>query len=465
MSGSNSFNTPKTVPKVNTKFRKIVTQIPNPSSLSLLNELEKYESRSMHGQLPVVWDKAKDFQVWDKDGNCWIDFTSTIFVTNAGHANPRIKKALQSIIDKELIHTYTYATEIRLKYLKKLIEFTPKQFEKAFLLSAGTEATECALKLMKMYAPKNGKRKSGIISFEHSMHGRTMGVQMLSGTKESRAWIGHEDPNSYLLDFPYPWSLVDKDGNKISGKEKFLNDINELKAKGIDFDKDITGFLLEAYIGWGAVFYPKDYAQELAKFAKEHNILLCVDEIQGGFGRTGKLFVYEHYDIEPDLITCGKGISSGLPLSAVMGRKEIMDLPEIGSMSSTHSANPLCCAAGLATLEALESDNLVEASMRKGEILHSRLNELKAEYSDRISHVLGKGLLAGILFVKPLTKELDSEFATKVCEKAMEKGLLLVHTGRESIKMGPPLTISEEALNEGLDVFKECIEETIQETE
>ena len=439
---------------IKTKFRRIVTKIPNSNAMNLINNLKKYEVRSMHGQLPVVWDKAKNFQVWDKEGNCWIDFTSTIFVANVGHSNPKVKKAISSIIDNDLIHSYTFITEIRARYIKKLIKSVPKQFEKAFLLSSGTEATECAIKLMRMYSHKVGKRKPGIISFEGSMHGRTMGAQMLGGNQKSRAWIGFDDPNVHRLEFPYPWVL----NGKISGKEKFRHDIKKLEEK-VNINKDIVGFMLEAYIGWGAVFYPSDYIQELSKFAKEHNILICVDDIQGGFGRTGKLFAYQHYDIEPDIICCGKGISSSLPLSAVLGRKDVMDIPDVGSMSSTHSANPVCCAAGLAVLEELFDKNLIKESERKGKILHSRLNEIKEKYPNRISYVLGKGLLAGVLFINPKTKKPDADFATKVCYKAMEKGLLLVHTGRESIKIGPPLTIPDNALDEGLEVFEEAIEE------
>ena len=141
-----------------------------------------------------------------------------------------------------------------------------------------------------------------------------------------------------------------------------------------------------------------------------------------------------------------------------------MDLPEFGSMSSTHSGNPLCCAAGLANLEALESGNMIAESARKGVILHQRLSELKEKYYDRISYILGKGLLAGVLFKHPNTKEPDGFFASQVCEKAMQKGLLLVHTGRESIKIGPPLTIPDEALMEGIEVFEEAITETIKDT-
>lgn len=461
MPGYHFSDIPADVPKVWTRFRQINTRIPVPESLPIFEDLAKHESRSMHGQLPVVWDRAEDFQVWDRFGNRWIDFTSTIFVANAGHANPSVKKAIQQMLDKNLLHSYTFATEIRARYLKKLIEFAPAQFEKAFLLSSGTEATECAMKLMRLNGRAAGKRKGGIISFEESMHGRTMGAQMLGGTPAQREWIGYEDPNIYRLPFPYPWALWNENAGHLSGREKFQRDIEQLASLGVDLKKDICGFIMESYIGWGAVFYPKDYIQALVEFARANDILVAFDEIQGGFGRTGRLFAYQHYEAEPDLICCGKGMSSSLPLSAVLGRASIMDLPDVGSMSSTHSANPLSCAAGLANIEVIELQNLVSESERKGGILFSRLGEVQKQFRERVSYVLGRGLLAALILVDPATRQPDAETASKVCERAMQKGLLVVHTGRESIKIGPPLTIPDAALLEGLDVLAESIEEIV----
>ncbi len=449
--------TPVDVPLVATKYRKIKTAIPAPETLRILLDLEKYESRSMHGQLPVVWDRAEDFQIYDPYGNCWIDFTSTIFLANAGHANPEIIAGLQKMLDQRLLHTYTFPSQIRAQFLKKLIEITPPQFEKSFLLSSGTEATECAVKLMRMHGQTISSNKVGIVSFKGSMHGRTMGAEMLKGDPHKSAWIGYMDPNMHHLPFPYPWIAKD------DWQKGFREDMEGLEVKGLNFD-NIAGFIIESYLGWGAIFYPVDYIKALVNFAKEHNCIVAFDEIQGGFGRTGKQFVYQHYDVEPDLLCLGKALSGSLPLSAVVGSQKIMDLPEFGSMSSTHSANPLCCAAGLANLEAIESGNLAEESAKKGEILHRKLNMLKEKYHDRIAYVFGKGLLAGIIFKHPKTGEPDELFPSRVCEKAMQKGLLLVHTGRESIKIGPPLTIPDDALIEGIDIFDEAITETIGQT-
>ena len=462
MSGYDFSLTPKYVPSVETRFRRIKTRIPVPESIKVFEDLAKYESRSMHGQLPVVWNHAEDFQVFDRYGNCWIDFTSTIFLTNVGHTNPNVVAALKNQIDQKLLHTYTFAHEIRSLFMKKLIEITPEPFEMAFLLSSGTEATECAFKLTRMHGQIINPSKLGIISFRDSMHGRTMGAEMLKGNPISSAWIGYMDPNIYHLPFPYPWLIEGQSNSDYDGAEHFGKDIETLRKNGLDFN-DISGFMIESYLGWGAIFYPKTYIQALAAFAKEHNALITFDDIQGGFGRTGKLFAYQHYDVEPDLVCLGKALSGSLPLSAVIGRREIMNLPEAGSMSSTHSGNPLCCAAGLATLETIQSQNLVAESARKGKILHQRLDKLKDKYSHCISYVLGKGLIAGIITVNSKTSEPDGLIASRVCEKAMQKGLLVVHTGREAIKIGPPLTIPDEALLEGIEVLDESFQEVINE--
>jgi 4-aminobutyrate aminotransferase-like enzyme len=458
MSGFRFNIIPKNVPKVSTKYRNIVTKLPAPGSLKILKALDKYESISMHGQLPVVWDKAKDFQVYDAWGNKWIDFTSTIFVTNAGHGNDRIINAIKKVISKPLLHTYTYASQERADYLEYLIKNTPKQFEKAYFLSAGTEATEAALKLMRMYGWAKGKKRPGIIAFEGNWHGRTMGAQMMSYNPKQKEWIGHKDPNIYHLPFPYPWRR-----EAVASPRRYFRDSVEklLRGKKLNPKKDLCGFMIETFQGWGAVMYPPEFIQEVERFAKKHGMLLTFDEMQAGFGRTGKLFGYMHYGVEPDMLCCGKGASSGVPLSIVLGSKKVMDLPEIGSMSSTHSANPMVCAAGKANLEALIKDGLIENSRKLGEIFHQRLNAIKNHFSKQIGFVLGKGLVAGVIFNAPDGKPL-SHLCDKIAELCMYKGLLVVHTGRESIKLAPPLSINKEALLEGLSVFEEAVSEVIE---
>ncbi len=459
MAGGSFSHIPKEVPLQDTKYRKIVTKIPVPESIPLLEDMYKRESRSMHGQMPMLWNRAEGFQVYDAWGNQWIDFTSTIFVANAGHGNKRIRDALQEVLNKPLLHTYTYASKERIDYLNYLIEKTPAQFEKAFLLSAGTEATEAALKLMRLNGNKKGKQRNGILCFEGNWHGRTLGAQMMSWNKEQKDWIGYLDPDIHHLPFPYPW----REEAMQDPRAYFRSHLEKLCEKeNIEPNKDLCGVMLETFQGWGAVFYPNEFVQEVVSFAHDHNMLVAFDEMQSGFGRTGELFGYTHYDVEPDLLCCGKGASSGLPLALVLGSAEVLDLPDVGSMSSTHSANPLCCAAGHANLQAMYDDGLIDNSEKLGKVFHQELNKLKEKYPNQLKYVLGKGLLAALIFIDDKGEPL-SDLCDVVSEKALQRGLLVVHTGRESIKLAPPLCINEEALLEGLEVLGSCISDAIVE--
>jgi 4-aminobutyrate aminotransferase-like enzyme len=281
-----------------------------------------------------------------------------------------------------------------------------------------------------------------------------MGAKKMTGNDSAKEWIGYQDPNIFHLPFPYPWEVDNP-------KEFFNTTITKLlKDKNINPDTDLCGFMLETFQGWGAIFYPKEFVQELFKFAKKHNILVTFDEMQAGFGRTGKLFGYEHYEIEPDILCCGKGASSGLPLAIVLGSKEIMDLPDIGSMSSTHSANPLVCVAGHQNLKVMLEGGLIENSKNLGEIFHQKLNELKDKYPQHLKYIFGKGLLAALIFVDDENNPLGA-LCDAISEKAFQRGLLVVHTGRESIKLAPPLSITKEALIEGLEVLDSCIKDSL----
>lgn len=444
--------TPPVFQEVDTPHRKICTPIPHPDMASLLERLARVESRSMHGQLPIQWQSAEGWTVEDPWGNRWIDFTSTIFVANAGHGHPSIVQAIQDVTNKPLLHAYNYLTEERLAFLEELISSTPESLEKAFLVSAGTEAVEVALKLMRMEAQRLGKRRSIVVTFEGNWHGRTMGAQHLSSSTDQRAWIGHEDPNIVRLPFPYPWM---REANDQPAGFLEENLASALAAIDATLDEDVAGFFFETYQGWGAFFYPVPFVQTAAQIAREHGCLMVFDEMQAGFGRTGKMFGYEHYDVEADLICCGKGTSSSLPLAFVLGRASLLDLPEVGSMSSTHSANPLSCAAGLANLRVILREKLIDRAQTLGVHFHSRLLAI-AQDSGSVQGVEGRGMVAALIF-HDWAGRAGAEIATEIAEACMRQGLLVVHTGRESIKLAPPLTISRDALDEGLAVLADQI--------
>lgn len=444
---------PRDVPKINTINRKINTKIPVPESLKLLEDIKLFESTNAIEQLPVVWDKAINHQIFDEWGNAWIDFTSSIFVTNSGHANDQVLKRMNECISKPLLHSYYYPTKIRAQFLKKLIEMTPKYLEKAILLSVGTEATERAIKISRIFGNTVSKDKNIIIGGDGNYHGKTMGAQMISGQHGDKSWIGYSDPNMRHLSFPYPWVLEDFDGN---GRDLFLYHLEALNDQGVDLSK-ISAFFVESFQGWGAIFYPKDYIQAMREWSNSNNSLLVFDEIQAGFGRTGKFFAYEHYEVEPDLVICGKGISGSVPLSAVLGSAALIELDS--GYTSTHGGNPLACAAGLGNLEAFESLDLVKEAKRKEKIMKDIIYAWRNKYPSRIGRILGNGLLFSVFITKPNSKELDSDLTNYICERAMEKGVFSICTGRGTLKLGPPITIPDEALVEGLNVYSECFDE------
>ena len=433
---------------IKTKNRYIFTKIPAPGTKEIFKNIQKFESRSMHGQIPIAWSKAKNYSVYDIAGNKFIDFTSTIFVSNTGHSNDRLKRYIKDSLKNNFIHSYAYIHKLREKYLKKLVKFSGNGLQKAFLMSAGTEATEAAFKLMRMYGQKRKKRKLGIICFEGNWHGRTMASQMMSGNKQQSKWIGYRDKNIHHLKFPYPWLTNEREA------EKFLDEsLKKLKQK-INLKKDVCGVMFETYQGWGAIFYPVKYIQMFAKICKKNDILIAFDEMQAGFSRTGKNFGFEHYNIKPDIICCGKGMGGGIAVSGVIGKKKIMDLPEVGNMSSTNSANPIACSAGLAVLEEIQQQKLTAKSKKHGLYLHKGLNDIKKKFPN-LFQVYGKGLIASMVFNKKI-KNINHKLKL-IVENSMRNGLLLCYTGRESIKIGPPLTITTEALKEGLKIIENSV--------
>jgi 4-aminobutyrate aminotransferase / (S)-3-amino-2-methylpropionate transaminase / 5-aminovalerate transaminase len=446
---------------IETKHRKISSNFFPNASLDILESLEKHEPSSMNHELPLIWNKAKGYQIFDNAGNIWIDFSSGIFVTNIGHAHPTVKKAIIDTVNNDLLHNYYFPSEIRSKLTKKLIDITPSHLDKVFLLTTGAEATECALKLSRIYGKKQDPKKIGILCFEGAMHGKTLGALMMSGKPKEKYWVENLDPNIYHIPFPYdktcPWN--ENNFHQCSAN-CFKKSLDELENKGVDLST-ISSVMIESYQGWGAMFYPIDYIQAVKKWAEENHSLIIFDEIQAGFGRTGKLFAFEHYGIEPDLICCGKGISSSLPLSCVIGRKEIVDVDP--SLNSTHGGNPICCAATLASIDVLFSENLVEKASKSGNILENELKQLQNNYPEIIYDICGKGLVYAIHIIDPLENKLDVDFVDRVIEKCLHKGLLLIRTSSGTIKIGPPLTIPDTALKEGVEIINESILECINQ--
>jgi 4-aminobutyrate aminotransferase-like enzyme len=447
---------PVDVPKIETKYRTIKTKIPVPESIPIYEELQKTEPRSMRGQPPVVWHKADNATIYDKWGNRWIDWSSGVLVTNAGHGRQEIIDALQETIEQGLLASYVFVHEKRARLTQMLRDLSPDPDNyQVFLLTTGSEATECCIKLSKTYAiEKHGPQKKYFVSYQYAFHGRTLGAQMAGGIPALKKWIGEGDDSFIQVPFP--------DGFK-NENISFNLFLETLRQKGIKYE-NIAGVMTESYQGIGPDFLPVDYAQKLQDFCQEYDIVLSMDEVQAGFGRTGKNFCYEHYDIKPDLVACGKGISSSLPLAAVIGREDIMNLYAPGSMTSTHSASPLPVAAALSNLELFKKEKWSDRAAESGKILLGGLQKVQSKYSERLGCLQGKGLVAGIQVVIPGTKIPDSETALKINVACFQKGLLMfapVGIAGECIKICPPLTIENEMLEESLDVFEQAVDEVL----
>jgi len=447
--------TPRQVPRVETKFRRIITPIPHPDSVATLEKLRQFEPQSMRGQPPLVWDRAEDIFVYDKHGNQWLDWSSGVLVTNAGHGAPEVRQAILDQVNSGLLHNYVFPSEERAALVECLAGVAPKGLDKVFLLTTGSEATECAIKLARALGLKTGgKKKIGIVGFERGFHGRTLGAQQAGGMAGQKTWIVNLDPAIINARFPDGYWQQD------TSFETFLDAI---KQAGLTKD-EIAGVLMETYQGVGPDFAPVEYVRELSAWCRQNAVVLAFDEVQAGFGRTGRFWAFEHYGVTPDLICCGKGISSSLPLSAVIGRSEIMDQFPPGSMTSTHTGNPVCCAAALASIRKIVGQDLAGNAARLGPVLLEGLKRIQSKHSDVVGHVTARGLVGGVQMVKPRTKEPDPDLAHAIIERCFYKGLLFfspVGPWGQTVKIAPPLTITEEAIREGLAVLSEAVDEAV----
>ncbi len=446
---------PRNVPRVETKFRRIITPLPHPDSLATLEKLRKYEPQSMRGQPPLVWDRAEDIFVYDKYGNQWLDWSSGVLVTNCGHGAPEVRQAIIDQVNSGLLHNYVFPSEERAALAEELVRLAPPGLDKVFLLTTGSEATECAIKLARARGiARGGRNKIGIVGAERGFHGRTLGAQQAGGIPGQKNWIVNEDPA--IVQVPFPDGYWTED----TRFEVFLETIEKKKLRS----ENVAGVLFETYQGVGPDFAPVEYIKSLAEWCAAHDALLVFDEVQAGFGRTGKFWAFEHYGVTPDLICCGKGISSSLPLSAVIGRAEIMDQFAPGSMTSTHTGNPVCCAAALANLRKLVREDLAGNAARMGSILDAGLKAIQARHPDVIRHYTCRGLVGGLQMTKPHRKEPDHELAHRVIETAFHKGLLFfapVGAWGQTVKIAPPLTIKEDGIREGLAVLEEAVTDAL----
>lgn len=438
---------PQKVELVETRYRKIATPIPVPESIPQLQKLRELEPKSMGGQPPVIWHTGSGATVSDRWGNTWIDFSSGVLVTSVGHNHPEVIKAIRGMADQGMYHAYCFPTEIRLQLIEELSTWLPAPLKRVFLLTTGSEATECCIKLARTYGLKvGGAAKRVIVTFENGFHGRTMGAQLAGGAAALKSWLG-ENPD--FVQVPFPDGFRQKD----ISFEVFTR---TLAAKGVD-PANVCGVMSETYQGCNATLMPAAYAQALRKWCDQHKAVMIFDEVQAGFGRTGAPFGFSHLGVVPDLAACGKGVAGGMPLSAVLGTDELMSMYGPGEMTSTHSANTVCCAAALANLRVIRHEKLIDNAKKLAPVLAEGIKRIAAAANGKIGHYDAVGLVGCVQFTRPGTITPDPEHAWLMVNRAIQQGVMLfapVGVGGCAIKVNPPLLIEEEALREGLDVLE-----------
>ena len=429
------------------------TKIPGPKSLEYLKISDEYEPKCMTQQFPLVWDRASGVSVTDVDGNTFVDMTSGVLVTNVGHSHPEHVESIREQVGR-LMNCYDFPTPQRIEFSKKLVEKTPENLDRAFLLTTGSEATESAMRIAKRFTGK-----FEIISFYGAFHGRTYGAMSMAGKMSTKKSFGPTMPGAIQVPYPYCYRCPFK-------MKKETCDFYCLEyidyALSAQSTGEIAALIIEPYQGGsGFIFPPDGYLKKLEEWCKSRDIIFIVDEVQASFGRTGKFFAIEWENLKPNLLCLGKGIGSGIPTSAVMGEARLFDSLAPGEMSSTTGGNPVSCAAGLAVLNIIEKENLVENSAKIGELMKNRLVNL-AEKSSYIGDVRGKGLVMGIEFVNDKkSKEPSPEKTVEFINRCAEKGVIFGRVGwyGNVIRVAPPLVIKEDEANEALEVIQSVIED------
>lgn len=453
---SNTFiREPEDTPRIDTRYRRIQTKIPAPETLDDVRRAARLFPAVNCYQAPVIWDSADGFIVRDRAGNQWIDFTSTAVATNTGHGHPAIRDAVtRHLNDGGLMAQFSFLSDIRIELAERLVNLAPNHCDKVYFWTVGSEAIECALRLAREHGQRISSDKFHVLTHEADYHGWTLGAHQVSGTSAAKPWL--QSPDTAIHHIPFPRMAGTSDAD-VDWSEFLNRNLSQLADRGLDGNR-ICAVFIETMQGWGAVPLPKSYVQALRKWADNNDVLLIFDEVQTGFARTGRLFAHEHYDVRADLICIGKGLTSTLPLAAVLGPGDILDLLPPAEITTTHAAHPVSCAAALANLDVIESENLIAESERKGCIAEAELRLLQERFPDVVADIAGFGLLRGIHVRHPATGELCGETARDWTWAGVKHGVMLFQVNRPSIKVCPPLVIDDDAIIEGIRALGDALE-------
>ena len=411
----------------------------------------KYVPRGITSAHPITAARARGSELWDVSGKRYVDFAGGIGVMNVGHAHPRVMKAVREQLENathtsfQVVHYESY-----LRLAERLCEVAPiKGASKAIFFSSGAEAIENAVKIARA-----ATGREAVISFRGGFHGRTLLALSLTGSVQPyKQDFGPYAAEVYQTPFPYAyrgWTT-----------EAALADLDNLLESEVA-PKRVAAIVIEPVLGEGGfVPAPLDFLRRLRDLCHQHGILLIADEIQTGFGRTGKFFAIEHSGVQPDLVTVAKSLAAGLPLSAVVGRADVMDAPDPGGLGGTYGGNPVACAAGLAVMDIMRDEKLPERAARIGSVVEERMQSWAQEH-ELVGDVRVVGAMAGMELVRSRsTKEAADKETAKLLAVAREKGLIILRCGvhHNVVRTLMPLTIPDEQLEEGLDILGAALQE------
>ena len=432
-----------------TRVIEIRTEIPGPRSREILERELKAVAHPLIVHEPVVADRARGSTITDVDGNTFVDFVGGVGVANVGHNHPRVLEAIAEQAERFLHTDYTVIPyEGYVELAERLGGLVPIGGEtRAAFFNAGAEAVENAVKLSRLYT-----KRQGVIAFEGAFHGRTwMALTMTSKTHPYKKGLGPFAPEVYRTPFPNAYRGPDAKTALTALEGLFTTHVSPEHVAAIVFEpQQGEGGFLPA---------PQEFVDGLRRICDDHGIVLVADEVQTGFGRTGRMFAMEHFGVEPDLVIVAKSIAGGLPLSGVVGRATIMDHPHSGAIGGTFIGNPVALAAALAVLDVFEEEQLVERAQLLGAALRARMLDWQSRWP-RIGDVRGLGAMLAIELVRdPATKEPAPELVEAVVGEALHRGLLLLKAGVNGncIRVLCPLTTTDAELDDGLRAWEEAL--------
>ncbi|WP_428912425.1 4-aminobutyrate--2-oxoglutarate transaminase [Niallia sp. Krafla_26] len=442
------------------RYANVQTNLPGQKSNELVQRRKNIVPKGVSNGVPTFAESADGALITDVDGNTFIDFVGAIGVINVGHGHPRVKQALHDQIE-QFIHTgfNVMMYESYIELAERLAQLAPGSHEKKVLLqNSGAEAVENAVKIARKYT-----KRQGIISFSRGFHGRTlMTMTMTSKVKPYKFEFGPFAPEVYRA--PYPYTYRRPNGlTEEQYEDHVLEEFRNFFISDVA-PETIAAVVMEPVQGEGGFIVPgKRFVLGVYELCKEYGILFVADEIQTGFARTGRHFAIEHFDVIPDLITVSKSMGAGVPISGVIGRKEIMDGADPGELGGTYSGSPLGCQAALAVLDIIEEEELNKRAEEIGKTVMDKFQQLSDQF-DCIGDARGLGAMCAIEIVKDRqTKEPAKELTNQIIKEANQRGLLLMSAGvyGNVIRLLMPIVIPDDQLEEGLSILEESIKATM----